>query len=96
MVVTGGHQQQATIERKKRPMTTWLPTLKTATPQEGYDLAVKMARVAIKMTQPDAQVRDKLRPVYAENADALIASSQVVATHFATVAAANDYWRDAT
>lgn len=76
-------------------MTTWLPTLKTATPQVGYELAVKMARVAIKMTQPDAEVRDKLRPVYAENADALIASSQVVATHFATVAAANDYWRDA-
>ena len=77
-------------------MTTWLPTLKTATPQEGYELAVKMARVVIKMTQPDAEVRDKLRPVYSENADALIASSQVVATHFATVAAANDYWRDAT
>ncbi len=77
-------------------MTTWLPTLKTATPQEGYELAVKMARVAIKMTQPDAEVRNKLRPVYAENADALIASSQVVATHFATVAAANDYRRDAT
>lgn len=77
-------------------MTTWLSTLKTATPQEGYELAVKMARVAIKMTQPDAEVRDKLRPVYAENADALIASSQVVATHFATVAAANAYWRDAT
>lgn len=77
-------------------MTTWLPTLKTATPQEGYELAVKMARVAIKMTQPDAEVRNKLRPVYAEDADALIASSQVVATHFATVAAANDYWRDAT
>ena len=75
-------------------MTTWLPTLKTATPQEGYDLALKMARVAIKMTQPDAEVRDKLRPIYAENADALIASSQVVATHFATVAAANDYWKD--
>ncbi len=75
-------------------MTTWLPTLKTATPQEGYDLAVKMARVAIKMTQPDAEVRDKLRAIYAENADALIASSQVVATHFATVATANDYWKD--
>lgn len=75
-------------------MTTWLPTLKTATPQEGYELAVKMARVAIKMTQPDPAVRDKLRPVYAEDADALIASSQVVATHFATVAAANDFWKD--
>ncbi|WP_425416356.1 hexameric tyrosine-coordinated heme protein [Oricola indica] len=77
-------------------MTTWLPTLKTKTPEEGYELAVKLARVAIKMTQPDAEVRDKLRPVYAEDTDALIASSQVVATHFATVAAANGYWRDAS
>jgi hypothetical protein len=77
-------------------VTPWLTTLKTATPQEGYELAVKMARVAIKMTQPDADVRDRLRPVYAEDADALIASSQVVATHFATVAAANHYWRETT
>lgn len=77
-------------------MTLWLTTLKTNTPQEGYDLAVKLARVAIKMTQPDAEVRDQLRPVYAGNADALIASSHVVATHFATVAAANDYWRETT
>jgi hypothetical protein len=75
-------------------MSPWLPTLKTATPQEGYDLAVKMSRVAIKMTQPDPEVRNKLRPLYAEDADALIASSQVVATHFATVAAANDYWKE--
>ncbi|SMH39144.1 hexameric tyrosine-coordinated heme protein [Maritimibacter sp. HL-12] len=77
-------------------MTTWLPTLRTATPQEGYELAVKLSRVAIKMTQPDAEVREKLRPVYAEDADALIASSQIVATHFATVAAANDYWKATT
>ena len=74
-------------------MADWLPTLKTATSQEGYDLAVRMARGAVKMTQPDAAVRDRLRPGYAEDADALIAVSQVVATHFATVAAANDYWR---
>jgi hypothetical protein len=46
------------------------------------------------MTQPDAAVRDRLRPVYAEDAEALIAVSQVVATHFATVAAANGYWKD--
>ncbi len=75
-------------------MTTWLATLKTATPEEGYELAVKMSRVAVKMTQPDADMRDKLRPAYAENADSLIAVSQVVATHFATVAAANGYWMD--
>ena len=74
-------------------MTSWLPTLKTATPEEGYDLAVKLSRVAVKLTQPDADVRDRLRPEYAEDPDALIAVSQVVATHFATVAAANGYWQ---
>ena len=77
-------------------MTSWLSTLKTATPEEGYDLAVKLARVAIKLTQPDAELRDRLRPEYAEDSGALIAVSQVVATHFATVAAANDYWQDRT
>ena len=34
-------------------MTKWPHALKTETPQEGYELAVKIARVAIKMTQPD-------------------------------------------
>lgn len=75
-------------------MENWLPTLSTATPSEGYDLAVKLARITVKKTQPDAAVRDRLRPDYAENADSLIAVSAVVATHFATVAAANRYWRD--
>ncbi len=75
-------------------MASWLPTLKTDTPEEGYDLAVKLARVAVKLTQPDADVRDRLRPEYAQDSNALIAASQVVATHFATVAAANGYWQN--
>ncbi|HRO12107.1 hexameric tyrosine-coordinated heme protein [Amaricoccus sp.] len=74
----------------------WLPSLKTRTPAEGYDLAVKLSRIAVKFTQPDASERDRMRPEYAGNADSLIAVSQVVATNFATVAAANDYWRDAS
>lgn len=77
-------------------MTTWLPTLVTSSPEEGYELAVKLARVAIKMTQPDAGIRERLRPEYAGDFEALIASSQVVATHFATIAAANGYWHEAT
>lgn len=75
-------------------MTNWLPTLKTATPQDGYELAVKLSRMAVKLTQPDAEIRDRMRPEYAEDPDALISISQVIATHFATVAAANDYWRN--
>lgn len=72
----------------------WLPTLKTASPQEGYELAIKLSRMGVKYTQPSAEIRDNLRPVYGENADSLIASSQVVAINFQTVAAANNYWRD--
>ncbi len=71
---------------------TWLPTLITATPEDGFNLAVKMSRIGVKTTQPSAEVRDKLRPVYAEDANALIASSQVIAINFQTVAAANGYW----
>ena len=71
----------------------WLPTLLTETPHEGYDLAVKLSRVAVKMTQPDPKTREKLRQVYEQDANALVAVSAVVATHFQTVAAANNYWR---
>jgi Hexameric tyrosine-coordinated heme protein (HTHP) len=72
---------------------TWLPSLETATPQEGYELAVKLSRVAVKMTQPDAEIREQLRAVYEKDADALIQASQAVAIHFQTVAAANNYWK---
>ena len=73
---------------------TWLPTLKTATPEEGFDLAIKLARMAVKKTQPDDRARGRMRPEYANNADSLTMASHVVATHFQTVAAANDHWRD--
>jgi len=74
-------------------MENWLPTLITASPKEGYDLAVKLSRMAVKLTQPDAAVRDRLRLEYAEDAEALIDISHVIAVNFATVAAANGYWR---
>ncbi len=72
---------------------TWLTTLITATPQEGFELAITLSRRGVKYTQPDAAVREKLRPVYAENADSLTAASQVIAINFQTIAAANTYWR---
>lgn len=68
-------------------------SLITATPEEGRQLAVKMARLVIKVTQPDAAVRDRLRHEYAEDAAMLISIGQVVATEFATIAAANNYWK---
>lgn len=74
-------------------MDTWLPTLITQTPQEGFELAITLARRGVKYTQPDVEVLKKLRGAYAESADGLTAASQVIAIHFQTVAAANGYWR---
>ena len=71
---------------------TWLSSLKTENAQAGYELAIKLSRMGVKYTQPSDEIRNKLRPVYGENADSLIASSHVVAVNFQTVAAANNYW----
>ncbi|MET4083101.1 hypothetical protein ABIB40_003070 [Pedobacter sp. UYP30] len=68
-------------------------SLITATPEEGRMLAVKMSRLIIKLTQPDAEMRDKLRPIYASDATMLILIGQSVAIEFATIAAANNYWK---
>lgn len=72
----------------------WLASLRTATPEEGFELAAKLARFGVKLTQPSAEIRDKLRSEYDHDSEQLIAASHVVAVHFQTVAAANNYWRD--
>ena len=72
-------------------MDLWLKSLKTDTPQEGFELAITLARKGVAYTQPSAEVRDSLRSSYSTNADSLTAASQVVAIHYQTVAAANDY-----
>lgn len=69
-------------------------TLITETPEEGFDVAVRLARKGVTNTQPDKDVLFMLRDVYSKDPDALIASSQVIAIHYQTVAEANNYWRD--
>ena len=68
-----------------------LKSLQTDTPEEGFDLAVKLAQKGVEVTQPSVSIRKKLRPKYSKNADSLIAASQVIAIHYQTVAAANNY-----
>lgn len=69
-------------------------TLITATPEQGRELAIMLARKTVGAIQPDADVRQELRPGYASDADSLTMAAHVVAVEFATVAAANNYWRD--
>jgi hypothetical protein len=54
---------------------------------------MSVGQLTHKITQPDAAVRERLRSVYAEDAAMLIAIGQTVAMEFATIAAANNYWK---
>lgn len=69
-------------------------SLITATPEEGFQVALRLARLAVTEVQSDREVLKEGRKKYSRDPGSLIATSQVVAIHFQTVAAANNYWRD--
>ncbi len=73
-----------------------IQSLKTGTPEEGFRLAIRLAQKTVGTIQPDRAIRQRLRPKYSRNAELLIAASQVVATYFQTIAAANHYWGKAS
>jgi hypothetical protein len=73
---------------------SWLPSLITETPEEGFDLAVRVARRAVTTTQGDTAILHALRPAYSHDPNSLIEVSGVVASYFATIAEANEYWRE--
>lgn len=75
-------------------MEKWLRSLKTNTPQEGFELAITLSQKGVEYTQPNEQIRKKLRPKYSRDADSLISVSEVIAINFQTVAAANNYWQE--
>ncbi len=68
-------------------------TLITATPEEGRALAITLARHCVHAIQRELEVLKNGRAQYAHDPYGLIAASHVVAVEFATVAAANNYWR---
>lgn len=73
---------------------SWLPSLITETPEDGFALAITMARRGVTTIQQDRAVLQAGRPAYSHDPDSLIEASGVVAAYFATVAAANEYWRE--
>lgn len=68
-------------------------SLITKTPEEGRALAVMLARNSIHAIQGELETLQTGRAQYAHDPEGLIAASHVVAVEFATVAAANNYWR---
>jgi hypothetical protein len=68
-------------------------SLITKTPEEGRALAIMLARHSVHAMQKELEVLKSGRAIYAHDPNGLIAASHVVAVEFATIAAANTYWR---
>ena len=68
-------------------------TLITRTPEEGRALAITLARHTVHAMQKNLEALKTGRLRYADDPFGLIEASHVVAIEFATVAAANNYWR---
>jgi hypothetical protein len=71
----------------------WLPTLNTSTPQEGFELAVKLSRLGMMVSQSHNDAGKGSRPVHRHDRAQLIAAAHVIALNFQTIAAANEWWR---
>ncbi|HHX82577.1 MAG TPA: hypothetical protein GX696_06300 [Pseudomonadaceae bacterium] len=69
-------------------------SLITASPDDGFALAITLARRTVSTIQTNREVLMEGRAKYSVDPDSLIAASQVVAVHFQTIAQANDYWKD--
>lgn len=74
------------------PTAMNLSSLMAETPEEGFQLAIMLARRASDAIQPDAEMRGALRAAYSRDTAQIIAAAAVVGTFFQTVAAANGYW----
>jgi hypothetical protein len=71
----------------------WLPTLETDSPQEGIELAVKLSRLGMMLSQPSNHIEKETRGSKTLSPTQLIAAAHVIALNFQTIAAANDWWR---
>lgn len=69
-------------------------SLITDSVEDGFEVALTLARRGVTSTQSDKDVLFALRPNYSHDPALLMAASQVASIHFQTVAAANNYWAD--
>jgi hypothetical protein len=72
---------------------SWLPTLNTSTPQEGFELAVKLSRLAMMVSRSSDDDGQGTRQIQGDDVLQLIQAAHVIALNFQTIAAANDWWR---
>jgi Hexameric tyrosine-coordinated heme protein (HTHP) len=75
------------------PDEIWLATLNTNTPQEGFELAVKLSRLAVMVARSYDDDSQRTGPMERDGTSQLVGAAHVIALNFQIIAAANDWWR---
>lgn len=77
----------------KKKSADYMPSLITATPLEGRQLAILMVRKTVGTIQRDGKIKHAVRDIYAEDPMMLMRAVELVNKEFAIIAIANNYWR---
>lgn len=83
----------AIAEEKNKTPVDYMPSLITATPLEGRNLAILMVRKTVGTIQREGAVKHAVRDVYAKDPMMLMRAVELVNQEFAIIAKANKYWR---
>ena len=71
----------------------YMPSLITATPLEGRQLAILMVRKTVGTIQRDGKIKHAVRDIYEKDPMMLMRAVELVNKEFAIIAIANNYWR---
>jgi len=71
----------------------YMPSLITATPLEGRQLAILMVRKTVGTIQREGKVKHAVRDIYEQDPMMLMRAVELVNKEFAIIAIANNYWR---
>ena len=77
----------------KKKSADYMPSLITATPLEGRNLAITIVRKTVGTIQRDGKVKHAVRDVYEKDPMMLMRAVELVNLEFAIIAEANNYWR---
>ena len=77
----------------KKKSADYMPSLITATPLEGRQLAILMVRKTVGTIQRDGKIKHAVRDIYEKDPMMLMRAVELVNKEFAIIAIANNYWR---
>jgi len=79
--------------KAKSASADYMPSLITATPLEGRQLAITIVRKTVGTIQRDGKIKHAVRDVYEKDPMMLMRAVELVNQEFAIIAIANNYWR---